>query len=113
MHYLTSKFNLLPGSDISEITIVFNNLSFVFLYLAVLGLYRKGIIQNKLTGLFSPILATISAVVLLVGGLLTNFKNVSLFLIFCLFFCLIAFAYYQKNQKRKEKQKASFGKLKK
>lgn len=113
VHYLTSKFNLLPGSDISEITIVFNNLSFVFLYLAVLGLYRKGIIQNKLTGLFSPILATISAVVLLVGGLLTNFKNVSLFLIFCLFFCLIAFAYYQKNQKRKEKQKASFGKLKK
>ena len=65
VHYLTSKFNLLPSSDISEITIVFNNLSFVFLYLAVLGLYRKGIIQNKLTGLFSPILATISAVVLL------------------------------------------------
>ncbi len=67
VHYLVSKFNLLPGSDISEITIVFNNLSFVFLYWIVFMLYRKGVIQNKLTGLISPILATVAAVVLLVG----------------------------------------------
>lgn len=101
VHYLVSKFNLLPGSDISEITIVFNNLSFVFLYLIVFGLHRKGEVKNKLTGLVSPILATFAAFTLLVGGLLTNFKNVSLFLLFCLLFCLGAFAYYQQNRRRK------------
>lgn len=101
IHYIVSKFNLLPGSDISEITIVFNNLSFIFLYLIVLSLYRKGEIKNKLTGLFSPILAMFSAVVLLVGGLLTNFKNVSFFLVFCLLFCLAAFVFYQRSQKKK------------
>ena len=102
VHYLVSKFNLLPGSDISEITIVFNNLSFVFLYWIVFMLYRKGVIQNKLTGLISPILATVAAVVLLVGGLLTNFRNVFFFLVFCFFFCLIVFLYYQKNQSKQK-----------
>jgi APA family basic amino acid/polyamine antiporter len=101
VHYLVSKFNLLPGSDISEIAIVFNNLSFVFLYIIVLRLYRKGIIKNKLTGLIAPLLAILSALILLLGGLLTNFKTVTFFLLFCLLFCLAAFAYYQKNQREK------------
>ncbi len=101
IHYLVSKFNLLPGSDISEITIVFNNLSFVFLYLIVFGLYRKGEVKNKLTGLVSPVLAIFAAFTLLLGGLLTNFTNVSFFLLFCLLFCLGAFAYYQQNRRRK------------
>ncbi len=100
VHYFVSKFNLLPGSDISEITIVFNNLSFVFLYLIVFNFYQKGLVRNKLTGLISPILAVISALILLIGALLTNFKNASLFLIFCLLFCLAAFTYYTKTSSK-------------
>ncbi len=99
VHYIVTKFNLLPRSDISEITIVFNNLSFVFLYGIVLNLYRKGIIKNKLTGLVAPILAILSALMLLVGGLMTNFATVCLFFVFCLIFCLCSFVFYQKNQK--------------
>lgn len=100
VHYIVTKFHLLPRSDISEITIVFNNLSFVFLYLIVLNLYRKGIIKNKLTGLVAPVLAIVSALILLIGGLMTNFATVSLFFAFCLFFCLCSFVFYQKNQSK-------------
>lgn len=100
IHYLVSKFNLLPGSDISEITIVFNNLSFVFLYLIVLNLHRKGQVKSKLTGLLSPLLAILSAIILLLGGLLTNFKMVTFFLLFCLLFCIGVFVFYQRNHKK-------------
>lgn len=100
VHYLVTKFNLLSGGDISEITIVFNNVSYVILYLIVFNLYRKGIIKNRLTGLVSPVMATISAFVLLLGSLMTDFKMVSLFLLICLFFCLLAFVFYKRSQEK-------------
>lgn len=96
VHYLATKFNLLPGSDISEVAIVFNNMSFILLYMAVLGLYRKGEITNKLTGLFSPIFATLSIIVLFIGSLLTNFVMAASFMIFCLLFCIASYAFYRK-----------------
>lgn len=99
IHYVVMKFDLLPGSDISEIAVVFNNLSFIFLYIIVLRLYLKGEITNKLTGLIAPILAMLAALVLLFGSLLTNFKMVLFFLFFCLCICLLAFGIYQKSQK--------------
>ncbi|MCP1640035.1 APA family basic amino acid/polyamine antiporter [Streptococcus gallinaceus] len=98
VHYLVMRYNLLPGSDISEITIVFNNTSFIFLYSTVLGLYRKGEVKRKLTGLFSPVLAIVGSLILLVGSLMTNFVAVLCFMLFCLVFCLVAYAVYLKNQ---------------
>ncbi|TCD45708.1 APC family permease [Streptococcus sp. X16XC17] len=99
IHYLVSKFNLLPRSDISEITIVFNNTCFIFLYFIVLRLFLKGEIKNRLTGFVAPILAIISAITLLVGSLLTNFATAACFLLVCLGLCLISFAIYKKNTK--------------
>ncbi|MBY5035623.1 amino acid permease [Streptococcus gallolyticus] len=100
IHYLVMKFNVLPGSDISEITIVFNNTSFIFLYLVVLGLYRKGEVKRKLTGLVAPILAIIGSLTLLVGSLMTNFVTVLGFMLFCLLFCLAAYGLYLKNKQK-------------
>lgn len=100
VHYIVSKFHLLPGSDISEITIVFNNLTFVFLYLIVLKLYRQGEISNRLTGLIAPVLAIVSAFILLLGSLLTNAVMASLFMAFCLLFCLGSFLFYRHSMKK-------------
>lgn len=99
IHYVVTKFNLLPGSDISEITVVFNNTAFIFLYWIVLSLYRKGEITNRFTGLVAPLLAMLSVVILLVGSLLTNLVMVCLFMLFCFLFCLLGFAIFKKNQK--------------
>lgn len=99
IHYLTTKYHLLPGSDISEVAIVFNNVSFILLYFAVFRLYCKGEVTNKLTGLISPVLASLSILVLFIGSLLTNFMMSISFMLFCLLFCLASFAIYQKNTK--------------
>lgn len=98
VHYVVTKFQFLPGSDISEIAIVFNNTSLVLLYVAVLGLYRKGEIESRLTGLVSPILAILGAATLLLGSLMTNFWTVLGFFGFCLLFCLGGYVIYRKNK---------------
>lgn len=100
IHYFVSKFNLLPGSDISEIAIVFNNLTFVLLYVSVLKLYLKGEITNRLTGLVSPIMAILSALVLLLGSLLTNPMMAFSFMIFCSLSCLGGFVFYRYGVKK-------------
>ncbi|MGT2910295.1 APC family permease [Streptococcus cameli] len=99
IHYLAMKFQLLPGSDISEITIVFNNISFIILYVIVLRLCLKGEITNRITGLIAPVFAILSALILLVGALLTNLQMVSLFFGFCLVFCLLAYLFNRKTSK--------------
>lgn len=102
IHYLVTKFNLLPGSDISEIAIVFNNTSLIFLYVAVLRLYLKGDIKNRFTGFISPILAILGGLVLLVGSFISNFWMVLVFQLFCLLFCMVSYAIYRKNTKLKK-----------
>lgn len=97
IHYLVSKFQLLPRSDISEITIVFNNTCFIILYFIVLRLYLKGEVKNRLTGLIAPILAILSAITLLIGSLLINFTTAISFLLVCFLFCLISYAVYKRN----------------
>ncbi|HEN0718279.1 TPA: amino acid permease, partial [Streptococcus agalactiae] len=97
VHFMVTKFNLLPGSDISEIAVVFNNTSLIILYVLVLSLYLKKDIKNKFTGLVSPILAILGGLILLIGSLLSNFFTVLIFQCFCLLFCLICHYIYQKN----------------
>lgn len=69
IHYLTQKYNLLPNSDVSEISIVFNYGGFILMYIAVIKLAVKGEIQNKFMGYVVPILATIGSLFILYGGL--------------------------------------------
>lgn len=100
LHYVVTTLQILPGSDISEITIVFNNTSLIVIYAVVLNLYRQKKITNRLTGLIAPILAIVGAIVLLVGSLMTNFVMTIVFFMFCLLFCVVAYLFYRKNQLR-------------
>ncbi len=100
LHYAVTKFNWLPGSDISEITIVFNNFTLNLLHLVVLRFYLKGKIKNKFTGLFAPIFAILGSFMILIGSLMNNFTKVGFFQILCLLFCLCSFLIYWKNQKK-------------
>ncbi|MET3557887.1 APA family basic amino acid/polyamine antiporter [Streptococcus rupicaprae] len=97
IHYLVQKWNLLPGSDISEITLVFNNVSLNLLHLAVLKLYLKGITTNKLTGLVAPVLAMVGSMMILIGSLTHHLVRVAAFQIFCLLFCSLGYWLYRKS----------------
>lgn len=95
VHYFVHKLTLIPGSDISEVSIVFNNLGFMILYGVVIKLYLKRDVTNVLTGLIAPILAIIGTLILLIGSLLTNFTMVMIFMLICFIVCLIGYILYK------------------
>ena len=95
IHYITQKYNLLPNSDVSEISIVTNYAGFILMYAAVIKLAKKGEIKNKFMGYVVPILATIGSLFILYGGL----QN-PLFLYyvaFCILVVVVALVYYKKK----------------
>ncbi|WP_312643348.1 amino acid permease [Hydrogenoanaerobacterium sp.] len=69
IHYVTQKFNLMPNSDVSEISIVVNYLGAILLYIAVMRLAKKGEIQNKVRGYLLPALAVLGSIIILIAGM--------------------------------------------
>lgn len=96
LHYVTQKYNLLPNSDVSEISIVTNYLGYIILYIAVIRLARKGEIKGKVSGYIIPVLAIVGAFIILLGGI----KNplFPIFLVFCITLVIISIIYAQKNK---------------
>lgn len=95
IHYITQKYNLLPNSDVSEISIVTNYAGFILMYVAVIKLARRGEIKSKFMGYIVPILATVGSLFILYGGL----QN-PLFLYyvgFCVVVVLVAMVYYKRK----------------
>lgn len=98
IHYLTQKFNLLPNSDVSEISIVMSYVLYSVLYIQVFKLGIKGEIKSFIKGKIMPILGILGSTVIFIGG----FAN-SLFLYYCLI-CLIIIAvsiyFYSKKENK-------------
>ncbi len=69
LHYVTQKYQLLPNSDVSEISIVTNYLGYIMLYAAVIRLARRGAIKGVWKGYVVPVCATVGALIILLGGL--------------------------------------------
>ncbi len=94
IHYVTQKFNLLPNSDVSEISIVLNYIGFILMYVAVINLTRKGEIKNKIKGYIVPVLAITGSLFILYGGMQNPlFKY---YVLFCMTIIAIALVYYNK-----------------
>lgn len=68
LHYVTQRYNLMPNSDVSEISIIAQYLFYVILYFKVFQLWRKKEIKSWFKGIVIPIFATIGAVFLFIGG---------------------------------------------
>lgn len=95
VHYFVQSYDLLNGRDISEISIVFNYLCLILLYVVVFQRFRKKITQNKLTGFVAPIMASIGSLLLLVGSLIASPLYVTGFLVFCFASCYIGYRLYR------------------
>lgn len=89
MHYITSKFNLLGGSDVSEIAITLNYVLFILLYVQVFRLGLKGEIKSFLKGKLNPIFAILGSLIILYVGMLNP-----LFIFYILFCAIILIAAY-------------------
>ena len=97
VHYITSKYALLPGADISEIAITLNYVLFILLYVQVLRLGIKGEIKGFWKGKLNPILATIGSFIILYVGLLNPLFPLYLFL--CAVLLISAYLFWRRTNK--------------
>lgn len=98
MHYLTQRFDILRGGDISEIAIVFSYLAYILLYVKVLKLKKDKIITSRFLGYVAPILGITGSLIILVGGLFSNPLYSPLFLLFSFVVCVVGYVYGVKNK---------------
>lgn len=97
LHYITQKYNLLPNSDVSEISITLQYIAFILLYIQVLKLGFKGEIKGFIKGKLNPILAILGSIIILYVGM----QNPLFWLYVVLCSILIITAYlFWKNQQR-------------
>lgn len=97
VHYLVTKFALLPNSDISEISIAFSYVFYVPLYYRVFRMYRKKEIKSVWKGVVCPIFATIGSGVILYGAV----QNMAViyYAVICLVVVIAAIIYYETKRK--------------
>lgn len=84
-YYITSKFQLLGGSDVSEIAIVFSYVTYIVLYLKVMKLYKEGEIKSLFKGIIAPIFAIIGSLIILIGGIVASPFYVILYIFVSIF----------------------------
>ena len=69
VHYITTKFGILPNSDISEISITMSYTLYIILYFKVFQLGRSGEIKGIWSSKINPILAIIGSLIILFGSM--------------------------------------------
>ena len=97
IHYLTMKYQLLPNSDVSEISIAISYLLYIMLYYQVYRLYKEKQITSKFKGVICPILATVGSLIILSGGIQN--KLFIYYLIICAIVMMLGRVYYSKKLK--------------
>lgn len=97
IHYLTQKTGILAGGDISEIAIVFGYMCYPILYVKIIQMKRKGEIKSTFKGLIAPVFGILGSLVIVVGGIISNYTYVPIFILICFLFCLAGYLYYEKK----------------
>ena len=96
-HYLTTKFGLLPNSDISEISITMSYTMYILLYVIVIQLGRQGKISGIWNTIINPVLAIIGSLIILFGSM--GNQLFWIYAAFCLLVMLLAVLFCKKNEK--------------
>ena len=96
-HYLTTKFGLLPNSDISEISITMSYTMYILLYVKVIQLGRQGKISGIWNTIINPVLAIIGSLIILFGSMVNQLFWI--YSAFCLLVMLLAVLFCKKNEK--------------
>lgn len=99
VHYFTTKVNLLPNSDISEISITMSYVLYACLYIKVLQLGINNEIKGLFKGKINPILAICGSSIIVLGSMGNSLFWVYTFI--CLILLLSAVLFW-KNVSREE-----------
>ena len=96
IHYVSQKFNLLRGGDISEIAIVFSYACYIILYVKVIRMKFDGEVKGFFRGIICPIFAIAGASIIFVGGFIRNPIYVGVFIAFCALVFVFGYRYFKK-----------------
>ena len=97
VHYVTTKFELLPNSDISEISIAMGYTLYILLYVKVIQLGNKGEITGVWNSKINPVLAIIGSLIILFGSM--GNQLFWLYAAVCLSIILAAILFWKKTEK--------------
>ncbi|OON97250.1 MAG: amino acid permease [Candidatus Epulonipiscioides saccharophilum] len=99
-HYVTQKYGLLSSGDVSEISIAFSYAMYIYLYINVISLAKKGEIKNKIRGYIIPSLAICGSFIILSSAFTNQLFFVHLSI--CLLIILSAIIFYIEVAQKKE-----------
>ena len=104
IHFIMQNFNLLPNSDISEISIAVSYGMYAVLYIKVLKMNLTNHSKNYLRGVISPVLACVGSAFILYGTVATAGSARDLLIkVICAMICvavmLVSLMYYSKKVK--------------
>lgn len=97
IHYFTQKYNVLNGSDVSEIGVTLNYLLLLPLYYQVLRLGKKGEITGFWKSKLNPLLAMAGTFIILYVGMQSSLFIV--YLALCAIVLISAYFYYQQKMR--------------
>lgn len=100
IHYFVTKFELLPGFDVSEIAIAISYVLYVVMYVRVIKFYKDKEIKSVWRGIVFPVLAIVGSAIMVLGAVQS-----SLFIyhiIISVVVCAAGFLYYTISSKKSE-----------
>lgn len=95
INYLSQKYNLLGNSDISEISISFNYIAYIYVYINIIKLSINSKNPNRIKGFLFPFLAIIGSLLVVFGSFANNL--IIYYSIFCLLIIFSSIIYYKKH----------------
>lgn len=97
VHYITTKFGVLPNSDISEISITMSYTLYIILYFKVFQLGRSGEIKGIWNSIINPALAIIGSLIILFGSM--GNKLFWVYAGFCLLVIISAVVFWKSKER--------------
>ncbi len=97
VHYITQKTGMISGSDVSEIAIVFSYICYLFLYVKVIQMKKAGKIKSIFKGYIAPVFAIFGAIIIVIGGIISN-PYMPIYILICLLVCAFGYFYYQRKK---------------
>lgn len=98
LNYLTQKFNIFNGGDISEIVITFSYSCYLFLYIKILRLRKKGAITKSFKNGIAPILGIVSSLMILFGSIISSPLTSISFIGLCVLIGYLGSNYYSESE---------------
>lgn len=95
VHYITQKFNVFNGGDISELAVTFSYLCYLILYIKIIQLRKKGVIKKSFKNGIAPIFGMFSSLMILTGAVVANPSIIIIFMCICLIICGCGYISYK------------------